>query len=117
MSGSTENMNEFLLSGDYLPEFLRDFHDQKDLFKSLHHLYQDSEGAEDKPNWRDGHVYTIDWFLWFMASRGYTLQKCRRKNIPFKELPNWREIQAAETKVLDQLLKDTMSGKLNNEIK
>ena len=103
-----ENMNEFLLNGDYLPDFLKDFHDQKYFFKSLHHLYQDSEGAEDKPNWREGHVYTIDWLLWFMASRGYTLQKCRRKNIPFKDLPNWRGIQSAETDRLDKILKSQL---------
>lgn len=93
---SVENMNKFLLEGDYLPDFLKDFHDQKDFFKSMHYLYQDSEGAKEKPNWRDGQIYTIDWFLWFAASRGYTLQRCRRKNIEFKGLPNWREIQAKD---------------------
>ncbi len=85
---------QFLESGEYLPEFLRDFHDQKDFFKSMHFLYQDSEGAEKKPKWSDGCIYTIDWFLWFTASRGYTLQKCRRKNIDFLELPNWRRFQS-----------------------
>lgn len=86
---------EFLQSGEYLPEFLRDFHDQKDFFKSMHFLYQDSEGAEDKPSWVNGQIYTIDWFLWFAASRGYTLQKCRRKGIEFYPMPNWRELQKA----------------------
>ena len=95
---TVENMNSFLSEGDYLPDFLKDFHDQKDFFKSMHHLYQDSEGAEDRPNWRDGQIYTIDWFLWFAASRGYTLQKCRKKNIPFKGLPDWRKIVEAENK-------------------
>lgn len=93
---SNEKMNEFLLNGDYLPFFLKDFHDQKDFFKSMHHLYQDSEGANDRPNWVNGHIYTIDWFLWFAASRGYTLQKSRKKGIGFKDLPDWRQIQQQE---------------------
>ena len=87
---------KWLQSAEYLPEQLRDFHDQKDFFKSMHTLYQDGEGAEDKPNWRDGQIYTIDWFLWFMASRGYTLQKSRKKNLNFHDWPSWREIQAKE---------------------
>jgi hypothetical protein len=111
MMSNTNNMNKFLVNGDYLPEFLKDFHDQKDFFKSLHHLYQDSEGAEDRPNWREGHIYTIDWLLWFMASRGYTLQKCRRKNITFKDLPNWREIQSAEVAGLDAILMKKLDNK------
>jgi hypothetical protein len=105
-----KNMNEFLESGSYLPEFLRDFHDQKDFFKSMHHLYQDGEGAEERPNWMDGQIYTIDWVLWFMATRGYTLQKCKRKNIPFKDLPNWREIQSAELDRMDNILKSNLDN-------
>lgn len=100
-----KRMNDFLVNGDYLPNFLKDFHDQKDFFKSMHFLYQDSEGAEDRPNWCDGHIYTIDWFLWFMGSRGYTLQKNRTKNIEFKDLPNWREIQSNELDRLNKLEK------------
>lgn len=34
-------MEKWLESGNYLPKFMRDFHDQKDLFKSMHYLYQD----------------------------------------------------------------------------
>ena len=88
-------LNKFLKSGEYLPPILRDFHDQKNLFKSMHHLYQDNPSADTAPNWRDGHVYTIDWFLWFMASRGYTLQKSRKK-IEFREIPDFRELVSLE---------------------
>jgi len=91
----------WLQSLEYLPEQLRDFHDQKDFFKSMHILYQHGEGAEDKPNWRDGQIYTIDWFLWFMASRGYTLQKSRKK-IDFADWPNYREIESKELAALNQ---------------
>ena len=91
-----KNLDNFLDSGEYLPEQLRDFHDQKNLFKSMHHLYQDGENAKEMPNWVQGHVYTIDWFLWFMASRGYTLQKCRKKGVEFAEWPDFRKILQAE---------------------
>lgn len=79
-----QELDIWLKSGEYLPEFMRDFHDQKDLFKTIHSLYRDSENVNDMPNWVQGHQYVIDWFLWYMASRGYTLQKSRKK-LKFRE--------------------------------
>jgi hypothetical protein len=89
------DLQEYLESGQHLPKPMRDFHNQKDLFKSIHHLYQDNPHS-NIPSWVIGHQYIIDWFLWFMASRGYTLQKTRKKNIEFEEWPNFREIMKAE---------------------
>ena len=88
-------LSEWMNNGEYLPEILRDFHDQKDLFKTMHYLYQDNESAKDVPNWINGQIYVIDWFLWYMARRGYTLQKSRKrvKFIPFETL---RELQLAD---------------------
>lgn len=86
-----EQLNLWLESGKYLPDILQDFHDQKNLFKSMHFLYQDSESANIAPSLENGHIYTIDWFLYFMASRGYTLQKSR-KNLNFKEIPDYRKL-------------------------
>jgi hypothetical protein len=88
-------LNEFLKSGEYLPPILRDFHDQKNVFKSMHHLYQDNPSTDTAPNWRDGQIYTVDWFLWFMASRGYTMQKSRKK-MKFREIPDFRELVSLE---------------------
>lgn len=74
-------MNDFLDSGNYLPKPLRDFHDAKDVFKTIHHL----TNLEKFPpqikefGWINAQIYVIDVFLWFMAKRGYTLQKSRRK--------------------------------------
>mgnify|MGYP003432310755 CR=1 FL=1 len=84
-------IKKYLETGKHLPVFLRDFHDQKDLFKFMHHLYKDNLKAEEKPNWVQGQIYTIDWFLWFIASHGYTLQKSRKK-IRFYKIPNHSEI-------------------------
>jgi hypothetical protein len=78
-------LTDWMKSGEYLPEFLRDFHAQKDLFKEIHSLYR-GDGAGKMPTWVVGQIYVIDWFLWYMASRGYTLQKTRKK-LEFRELP------------------------------
>ena len=88
-------LDEYLRSGQYLPPFLRDFHDQKDVFKALGvkmdaKLKKEREaGAYDAEtynlNWRQLHVYTIDFFLWFMAMHGYTLQKTRAR-VPYRDM-------------------------------
>jgi len=61
-------------SGKHLPKWLRDFHDQKNVFRAC-------EETLGKPQngitWVDGHIYTIDRFLRFMALHGYTLQRTR----------------------------------------
>lgn len=76
----------------YIPEFMRDFHDAKDVFKKIEQdvEYQKSEADEtkaliykDMPSRAIAHIYTIDHFLYVMATKyGYTLQKTRKK---FKE--------------------------------
>lgn len=72
-------------SGEHLPDFMRDFHDQKELFKALDEVRQralqnSGHGLYMKDmSWVDAHVYTIDVFLWVMAKYGYTLQKTRKK--------------------------------------
>ena len=70
-------------SGEHLPALMRDFHDQKDLFKSIHELVD--FGGHDEVTWVAGHCYVIDIFLWFMAKRGYTLQRSR-KRLPFRDI-------------------------------
>jgi len=79
---SGSKLHQWLLSGKYLPVGMRDFHDQKRLFKGMHYVQEGSESL--KPSWVDGHCYVIDCFLWYMASRGYTLQKSR-VNVEFRE--------------------------------
>jgi len=88
---------EWLKSGEYLPEMMRDFHDQKDLFKAMHSLYRGNDQANQMPNWINGHCYVVDWFLWYMASRGYTLQKSRKQVsfLPFAEPPEYMGILTA----------------------
>lgn len=85
----SEDLDSWMKSGQYLPDFMRDFHDQKDLFKAVDEVAQRSiaNGNRDIENvsWRAGHVYTVDIFLWVMAKHGYTLQRTRRR-FPFREI-------------------------------
>lgn len=61
---------------------MRDFHDQKDVFKAMHNTITN---ANENGNPRDGHIYVVDTFLWYMARCGYTLQKSR-KQVEFKDM-------------------------------
>lgn len=72
------DMGKWLKAGQYLPPPLRDFHDQKDVFKLMHNRIN-VEGHEyaKSVNWVAGQCYVIDIFLWFMARRGWTLQRSR----------------------------------------
>ncbi len=74
----SNNFNKWREEGKHLPEFLRDFHDQKDLFKYLHDAVDiEDHGMVKDINWTQGHAYVIDIFLFVMAKYGYTLQKSR----------------------------------------
>lgn len=74
-------MKDFLESAKHLPPFLRDFHSQKDVFKTLW-CNMDLSGFSKEIRalgWIDFHVLIIDIFLWWMAKRGWTLQRSRQK--------------------------------------
>lgn len=96
-------LKAWLKSGDYLPTPLRDFHDQKDVFKAIDEVVQLRNDSYTKDiSWVSAQVYTIDLFLWLMAKHGYTLQRSR-KRIEFEDLGSWisetgkiRESQFAE---------------------
>jgi hypothetical protein len=74
----SEKLERWLKEGRYLPSYMRDFHDQKDLFKAIHQTIdvRKNDMAKDV-SWPVGQVYVIDIFLWWMARRGYTLQRAR----------------------------------------
>lgn len=95
MSG---DMDAWLQAGRHLPTALRDFHEQKALFTAMHTL-QDAGSTAGAPagsartspeqlfdvSPAAGHAYVIDRFLWFMARRGWTLQRSRA-DLPFSDL-------------------------------
>lgn len=77
--------HEWMTKGLYLPKIMRDFHDQKALFKTIHSLVDPNRTEIQEIDWIQAQCYVIDIFLWFMAVRGYTLQKSRSK-YPFKDI-------------------------------
>lgn len=93
MSAVDPKTQEWRKSGEYLPPFMRDFHDQKDLFKALFDVVERANqraaaaggGHMVDLTWTASHVYTVDIFLWVMAAHGYTLQKSR-KPVPFGDI-------------------------------
>lgn len=73
-------LKNWLQDSKYLPEFIQDFHDQKDVFRLVHNsCYQENNEYTKDLSWIAAHVYVIDMFLWTMARCGYTLQKSRKK--------------------------------------
>jgi len=75
-----EPLRAWRQAGKHLPECLRDFHDAKNLFRTMHALQGPGADSVIKtPNCVEGQAYVIDHFLWFMAQHGYTLQRSRAK--------------------------------------
>lgn len=97
-------LTKWLESGEYLPEFMRDFHDQKDVFKAMHNTITN---ANENGNPRDGHIYVVDTFLWYMARCGYTLQKSR-KQVEFKDMDDDIERMRRE---FSEKFRDILSAK------
>jgi hypothetical protein len=86
-----------VMNEDLLPKPLRDFHDQKRVFLHIWDEVIEERNAKtkkdpyyhdymDKMTWVGAQVFTMDFFLQFMAEHGYTLQKCRSKKYKFKSL-------------------------------
>ena len=75
-----KSINDWIESEQHLPTWLRDFHDQKDVFKACERLMgrPNSVSGNDGISWADGHIFTIDRFLRFMALHGYALKKVRK---------------------------------------
>jgi hypothetical protein len=84
-----DELKAWRAAGKHLPDFLKDFHDQKDVFRTMHEMLgppSQETPVIQRPGWVEGQCYVIDCFLWFMARHGYTLQKSRAK-LEFDSLP------------------------------
>lgn len=105
------NVDQWLQSGEYLPEPLRDFHDQKEVFKAMHEIVREDPAALVKrPDWIAGQCYVIDVFLWFMARRGWTLQRTRRAG-DFRDLEaDVRARTEAQDAASSAMLADALRG-------
>lgn len=98
-----QTIDEFRSGGKHLPRILRDFHDQKDVFKTIHSTVELPKELANL-SWVAAHIYVIDIFLWFMAKRGYTLQKSRA-NVEFVNInDDIKRVKDAETEALRNYL-------------
>ena len=82
----SDELQKWIAAAKYIPDVMRDFHDQKDLFKTIHATINTEKCQYVKDiSWISGQCYVVDIFLYYMAKRGYTLQKSRAK-LPFRNL-------------------------------
>lgn len=112
-------IEKWLERGLHLPDFLRDFHAQKNFFKSVdkmrqHHVAQskaDGRWAALEPmDWAMAHIFVIDVFLRYMALHGYTLQRSRKQGTPFEDIYQTMQEDAAERVALSSaVLKSGLS--------
>lgn len=102
-----------------LPDFLKDFHDQKDVFKTIQDLYGDhpsNDSLRKLPNsWADNHIYVIDFFLWFLGQHGWKLQR-DRSNVEFYDIhATLKEFSERRSKKFAQILGMTPAKTENPE--
>jgi hypothetical protein len=106
-------LKAWINSGKHLPTWLRDFHDQKDVFKTIGGL----EARHPFPaySWVDVHAISIDKFLWYMAHYGYTLQKTRTKKKFLDMNGAIKARQDKETASFKQMLDDNRKEKAEEQ--
>jgi hypothetical protein len=92
-----EKLRARVRAAKHLPKFMRDFHDQKDLFKTIQVTMEDKNPETCKAvNWINGQCYCIDVFLKFMAIHGYELRKVNHATSDLTESINARREREAE---------------------
>ncbi len=79
------DLKTYMNNGENLPEFIKDFHDQKDLFKAIYAQWAKENDILERVNWVDAQIFTIDVLLWWMGLHGYKLQKIRKKGLEFSD--------------------------------
>ena len=95
-------LKEFVKKERHLPSFLKDFHNQKDVFKIV--------GGFKNVSRIDGHVYVIDRFLPVMSYFGFGLQKLRH-DIEFLSIKDAiDEMKQAEARSLINIMKGNSNG-------
>lgn len=96
----------------HLPEFMKDFHDTKDLFKTIWGWWGDKiEGSDYPVTWVAAQVFTVDYFLWFMGLHGYKLQKDRTKDVDFYKIEeSIKEEVERRRGSFTKILKETMQN-------
>ena len=103
----SNEIEAWLKSGKYLPLPLRDFHDQKDVFRAIDESIKvNPADLVKRPTWIEAQCYVIDVFLWYMARRGYTLQRTRKRG----NFRNLEEDVAARKQARDKGFESLLNG-------
>lgn len=102
---------KWIEKGRHLPRFLRDFHDQKDVFKLLAQHQQNKSGDPYHVPWTNAQVYTIDVFLRVMAACGWTLQRAPKGREYMSLADEIRKMKDQEADVLLSFLAQNKAGK------
>ena len=91
-----EELRSHLRALKHLPEFMRDFHDQKELFKVIQSVMEEKNPQTcEAVNWMWGQCYCCDVFLKFMAMHGYELRKDGREAFDLTvTMEEWRKQEA-----------------------
>lgn len=104
--------NEYVSSGEHLPEILKDFHDQKDFFKAIYHNCGETSDVLKDVNWMQAHVLTIDVFLHWAGLHGYKLQKSRAKGVEFYDIEETiNAFKAKQSELFSEMLKDRLNAR------
>lgn len=105
-----EKLEQWRKDGKHLPEFLKDFHDQKDFFKFLHEFAQvDQKEIVKDINWMEGQIYTIDVFLRVLARFGWSIQR----NKSDQNFDNLNEIINLYTEKRNEMFTSTLLSQFN----
>lgn len=99
---------DFVKTGLHLPEFMRDFHDQKDLFKYLDEI-KSRKPPIAAEGWIYDQIFTIDYFLWILGKCGWTLQRSRRPIEFYNLQASVAEHREKQVQIFAKLLNERMS--------
>jgi len=111
---STIDFEKWMKTGKYLPDFMRDFHAQKRVFKRINEIVENDKKGErphhDMPNWVTAHIYVVDFFLWYMGRRGYTLQKSRADQPFINIADDLNDFDRREFEEFSNFIREVSSG-------
>jgi hypothetical protein len=101
------DIREYLRNQRHVPDFLQDFHDAKDFFKTLWEWQHKGEPIPEiaQHTWVSQHIFTMDVLLPFLAMCGYRLEKIRLPKMKFGDLSEAiRERRDRETQAFAAML-------------
>ncbi|MBL4838148.1 MAG: hypothetical protein JKY34_11290 [Kordiimonadaceae bacterium] len=117
----TFDREKWIENAKYLPPVMSDFHDCKDVFKTMvPNLanYRKSNPNIPDVSWVDMHCLTVDVFLFFMAMHGYKLQRMpKEQREKLKCLDLERSVNEHKDALMGLMTADITAGLTNKHRK